>query len=568
MVSTLVVSGWADLHTHPMIHLAFAGKLVHGGPDVGSLLPQDLTCNGPTRATSITHALGSDRPSHGGHDFVNFRCGDELRKMLIHEFQKGNEALETGAFALGAPDFGQWPAWNDITHQKMWFEWVRRARDGGLRVMVALATNNKTLGDAVAGNGDGPTDDKASADLQLTETKAWVNRHPDFMELAFNAADIKRIAQANKIAVVLGVEIDNIGNFNLPALAPLLSNPVVAKDIIAGEIQRLYAAGVRYVIPVHVSDNVFGGAAIYKNDFNTANLRETGHFWSIECANVEDNITHTYTDGYDPLRAVAAFAKLGLDPFRRSGPGPDCPAGQQGKSRGHRNAQGLTHLGVIALKEMMKRGMIVDIDHMSQKTADATLDLAETFGYPIVSGHSGIRGQAGADAENSRTKRHLERISKLHGMFGLGTDGAHRNGWASQYQTAMTYMGYQSADTGKAIYRNGAVAFGTDLNGLVKGPKPGGSNSVTYDASFPKSSSANVGGSKYWDYNTEGVAHYGMMADFVRHVRTAPSNNYTGLGGIPLGVPGSELVDHHLNRNANYFWLMWQRIEARKGSVQ
>ena len=50
----------------------------------------------------------------------------------------------------------------------MWFEWIKRERDGGLRVMVALATNNKTLADAVQGPGDDlPTNDKASADLQI-----------------------------------------------------------------------------------------------------------------------------------------------------------------------------------------------------------------------------------------------------------------------------------------------------------------------------------------------------------------------------------------------------------------
>jgi hypothetical protein len=93
---------------------------------------------------------------------------------------------------------------------------------------------------------------------------------------------------------------------------------------------------------------------------------------------------------------------------------------------------------------------------------------------------------------------------------------------------------------------------------------PGGGNRVVYDASFPKSTS----GSKSWDYNTDGVAHYGMLADFVRDVRTASSNNSTGPGGVPLGVVGSELVDDHLNRSANYFWQMWERIEARKGNVQ
>ena len=46
-----------------------------------------------------------------------------------------------------------------------------------------------------------------------------MGRHADFMEVALSAADVKRIVQANKIAVMLGVEIDNIGNFNLQPVA-------------------------------------------------------------------------------------------------------------------------------------------------------------------------------------------------------------------------------------------------------------------------------------------------------------------------------------------------------------
>jgi microsomal dipeptidase-like Zn-dependent dipeptidase len=544
---TELLSGWVDLHTHPMINLAFGGKLVHGGVDVGSLLPADATCAHNVRATSMAQALGDDRPSHGGWNLVDFPCGDELRKFIIHTFQEANGVLVTNSPALGFPYFNQWPKWNDITHQKMWFEWIRRARDGGLRVMVALATNNKTLADAVAGPGDFATDDRTSADLQLTEIKAFVGRHNDFMEIALGPADIKRIVQANKIAVVLGVEIDNIGNFN--TMPPNLVLPMIP-----AEIQRLYNAGVRYIFPVHVMDNAFGGTAIYKNDFNRANLREAGHFWNIECADVSDDITHTYTEGSEILRDAGAFVKLGLDPFRRSGPGPVCP-------HGHRNALGLTPYGVIAIKEMMKRGMIVDIDHMSQKAADATLTIAESFGYPLVSGHTGIRGQAGSDAENSRTPRQLERLSKLHGMFGLGSDGAHSTQWARLYQTAMLDMGYLNPDSAKANYQNGAISFGTDLNGLVKGPQPGGGNRVVYSASFPMSSSiSNTGIVKAWNYNTEGVAHYGMLADFVKDVRTAPANGSSG-------VVGTELVDKHLFRSADYFWHMWQRIELRKGYV-
>jgi microsomal dipeptidase-like Zn-dependent dipeptidase len=571
-VNAFLLSGWVDLHTHPMINLAFGGKLIHGGVDVGSLLPADASCNKGVRATAIDHALGDDRPSHGGWNLITFPCGDDLRKLLIHEFQQGNAALTTASPAYGFPIFDQWPKWNDITHQKMWFEWIRRARDGGLRVMVALATNNKTLADAmsggspITGTADGATDDKTSGNLQLTEINAFVGRHNDFMEVALGPADVKRIVQANKIAVVLGVELDNLGNFNtLPVAALPLA---AAQALIATEIQRLYDAGARYIFPIHVLDNVFGGTAIYEHGFNTSNLREAGHYWDIECADVSDNITHTYQLGTDALenilKSTVALIKLGIDPFRRPGPPPVCPGGQPGKSFGHRNALGLTQYGVIAVKEMMKRGMIVDIDHMSQKAADATLAIAESFGYPLVSGHTGIRGLAGSDAENSRTPRQMERISRLHGMFGLGSDGAHAFGWAQLYQSAMITMGYLGTDTLKAHYRNGAVSLGTDLNGLVKGPKPGGGNRIKYDASFPISTSI----TKSWDYNTEGVAHYGMLADFVRDVKNAPSNGYMAAGGVPLGVVGAELVDHHLMRSADYFWRMWERIEARKVNVQ
>ena len=309
-------------------------------------------------------------------------------------------------------------------------------------------------------------------------------------------------------------------------------------------------------------DNAFGGTAIYENGFNTTNRREAGHFWAIECAGAADGITHTYSLSTDFWQSAAALVKLGINPFDRPPPPPACPG------TGHRNVRTLTGNGVFAIKEMMRRGMIVDIDHMSTKAADATLAIGKTFGYPIVSGHSGIRvaGKDHSDAENSRTPDQLQKISELHGMFGLGTAGVHAYDWATEYQKAMKVMG--------TSYQSGAVSLGTDLNGFVKGPVMGNEkgarlNRVVYDVasdpnSIPKSKASDSptsGTIRTWDYNTEGVAHYGMLRDFVVDVKTAPA-------GVTTGLPGSELVDKHLNRSANYFWLMWQRIDAKKGSVQ
>ena len=97
--------------------------------------------------------------------------------QVIHALQTANHAVgRAGRRLRQTPSFRDFPVWNDITHQKMYVDWLRRAYDGGLRVMVALAVNNRTLGDATAGPGDYPTDDKSSVDLQIRETKAFVGR--------------------------------------------------------------------------------------------------------------------------------------------------------------------------------------------------------------------------------------------------------------------------------------------------------------------------------------------------------------------------------------------------------
>ena len=39
--------------------------------------------------------------------------------------------------------------------------------------------------------------------------------------------------------------------------------------------------------------------------------------------------------------------------------------------QGSRNSLGLTPKGEIAIRYMMQKGMLIDIDHMSEKSADA-----------------------------------------------------------------------------------------------------------------------------------------------------------------------------------------------------
>src|SRR5688500_2002772 len=170
--------------------------------------------------------------------------------------------------------------------------------------------------------------------------------------------------------------------------------------------------------------------------FNIANRRESGAFWTVGCAGVNDGI------GFRSLN----FPSL-LNPFIPPGFGapptaPDCLCPMPGGPvfTGHvknRTAGVLTSLGALALTTMMKRGMIVDVDHSSIAAVDTALGIAEAVqpggGYPLVSGHSGVRDGGKYNAENARTRTQLRRIGCLQGMFGLGTDGAQAYEWAGEY---------------------------------------------------------------------------------------------------------------------------------------
>jgi len=43
------------------------------------------------------------------------------------------------------------------------------------------------------------------------------------------------------------------------------------------------------------------------------------------------------------------------------------------------------------LEEMMARGIVIDVDHMSEKSTDTALSLVEKYGYPVICSHTWFR---------------------------------------------------------------------------------------------------------------------------------------------------------------------------------
>lgn len=579
--------GYVDLHAHPMSHLGFGRKAMHGAPDVGILMPAgSRNCNAKEfRARSMEEALGNCNSTHGGWGTDN-TCGDYLRAAVIsHALDadfKYNVPFERNAHGdhehAGYPEFKFWPHHTSILHQQMWWEWLKRAHDGGLNVMVALTVNSETL--AAVLNGDAPYDDKSVADVQIDETIKFVGQHPDFMEIAYSSADVRRIVGAGKLAVILGMEVDKIGNFGKPGVR-------TDEAAVRAEIERLYRKGIRYAFPIHLIDNAFGGSAVYEHLFNFANKYQNGYFYRVE-TNPNIGFSAALIEGargvenaliYHLNAALTAVGHLPapcMNDARCMPPpgkvmccgsyqnvvnmfktGPELDA-YNGIKKGHVNSLGLTHLGEVAIREMMKRGIIVDVDHMSEKALRKTLEIAKSIpgGYPLVMGHNGVRPATGGN-ERGAPADVLKTIIQNGGMLGLGTAD-------TTPQHLGQAFGKVDALFPKKTLPLGAVALGTDVNGFEPLPKNGRpeasaaelerQSKAFYEGFFAASpiktkSQKPRGGA--WDYIIDGgVSHYGLMPEFVHDVKDK-----------------NAALHEQLMNSAEYFATMWAKIEAAAQKV-
>ncbi len=515
--------GFADLHTHPMSHLGFGRKAMHGAPDVGMLLAPGTTlgCNqGERRSTTMADALGGNcNATHGGWGVDN-TCGDHIRAAVI------NNALDSSFWHIvglernlhndhvhdGYPALDFWPHHSSILHQQMWWEWLKRAHQGGLRVIVALTVNSETLGDVL--NGDAPYDDKTVADVQIAETIRFVNQHNrrvnsavkpehDFMEIAYSAADAERIVRENRLAVILGMEVDKIGNFGKPGVK-------TDEAAVRAEIRRLHAKGVRYAFPIHLIDNAFGGTAVYKVLFNYANYNQNGRYFSV--AQSPDGLVTSRADfvSSDPgvdtiasagfyamLQAVGAMPAPCFNDLLKCQPFPPgavrCCGSYEKITRilrptaqfdaykrippGHANSQGLTPLGEAAIDEMMKLGMIIDVDHMSERSMRETVEIAKGVdgGYPLVMGHNGVRRRA-TDPDEKVSERSapadiVRQLARLGGMMGQGTAHTNPANFVADYKDTLSEFRREVGDA-PAV---GLVGLGTDVNGFEPLPHRGAS---------------------------------------------------------------------------------------------
>lgn len=564
--------GSIDTHTHPAAHIGFGNRLFHGEP-VGNISKALTDCeisHGADILRTLTSSSG-ERIS-----------GNIIRNAVAGAFDPGHRlgVMDPGN-TWGSSDqtLAYWPLYNTKLHQQMWKDWLKRAYDGGLRMIVALTVHSQVF--ARISEGTRPDDDKSVGDRQIAYIKDVIAPAcRDWMEIAYSPADMRRIMLSNKLAVILGSELDNIGNFD--------GKKAPTEAEVRAEIRRLYNNGLRYMFPVHLLNNGLGGTAIKSDIFNLATKFNTGRPFDVELRDYKDGFSEyklkakfdvlsdvpaTLIDAnnkavaYGGLTGLAApvvvpavapavlpfiplITTAGTTVVGMAAPlipvlagvavnkwtnewgisldvipvGNNYPSYPWKRYAGHINRQGLTTAGEIAVNEMMRLGMMIDIDHAGRKTVDAYFNMAFAVtggGYPLNSGHNQFTETRWTEAqllpeaydlstvegrklytnhynhiaekianENDRKPDELMKIKQLGGMMGVGISGANVNAVntvlpASARRQIVSTVANDNPGSSKSAAQlllyaiekmNGSgVCFGTDINGFagLVGPRFG-----------------------------------------------------------------------------------------------
>lgn len=416
---------------------------------------------------------------------------------------------------VGWPTFGYWPGPTRQAEEGTYYKSVERAWLGGLRVLVVLFVDNEALCDTMTIRDPAPPafcNDMDSVRLQnqdLEDFEDYVDAQSGgpgkgWLRIVTTPARARKVIDQGKLAVVKGIELSRI----LDCGQTVESDPEPQCDeahVDAG-LDELEDMGITSFFPVHKFDNAFGGTKMDSGAIapivNAGNFYKTQHFWNVQqCTGPgEDREQATVPLATDVAQLIY---NLGLLPPTVSipiyGPPPHC------------NQRGLTSIGAGLINKMIDRNFIIEVDHMDEVTADSTMDIVEARQYPgVINSHS--------DWSSDPT---IQRIRAVGGAAGFN----------------------KSPTTGTGL--------GSDINGLSSQPGPG-----PIPIQYPFRSRDRTMyfdreryGDRTFDFNTDGVATYGLWIDWIEARRAA----------------GQEGRLQALFRSAQDYLRMWEAATRHQG---
>lgn len=488
------VRGFVDAHDHIMSNEGFGGRLI---------------CGKPFSEQGVADAL-KDCPEHYPDGSL----------AIFDMITKGGDGKHD---PNGWPTFKDWPAHDSLTHQQNYYAGIERAWRAGQRVLVNdLVTNGVIC--SVYFFKDRSCDEmtairleaKKSYDMQAFIDKMYGGPGKGWFRIVTDSAQAREVIKQGKLAVVLGVETSEPFGCK-----QILDKAQCSKEDIDRGLDELHQLGVSSMFLCHKFDNALCGVRFDSGALGTAinvgQFLSTGTFWKTEtCRGPQHD---------NPIGNAAA-----PEAEKRLPAGTSVPTYS---SDAQCNTRGLTDLGAYAVRGMMKRHMMLELDHMSVKAADQAFDILESESYPgAISSHSWM------------DLGWTERLYKL-------------GGFAAQYMSASGAFSAEAkrTDALREKYKVG-YGYGTDMNGVGGWPAPRGANTPN-PVKYPYRSTdggslidKQTTGERTWDFNTDGGAHYGMVPDWIEDIRI---------------VGGQGVVDD-LFSGAESYLRTWAKTEQHKST--
>jgi hypothetical protein len=547
------VFGFVETHSHLFTNLAFGGGGVFHGA--------------PFHPLGVEHALPDCELSHGEEgrrDFMGYGFDSGGIVSLVPSLVAGELPSKTHE-TEGYPEFTSWPdAWRSSTHQVQYYKWIERAHKAGLRLLVQHATTQETVCQLVVGIGAQPKrydcNDMVAVDRIIEQTYG-LERYIDalsggpgkgWFRIVFSPADAREEILAGNLAVVLGIETSDLFNC---FLVPLGEYDKCGEADVVDRLEDYFERGVRVLFPVHKMDNAFSAGDGDRRVSDIGNFAHTGHYSNfVQCP--EEFLG--FDGGFD--RGGVTFSALNQPRAVYDSPPPvdvsgfaDDPLGfllqsasllSGGPLEGeYCQNHGLTPLGEFLILEMMKRGMIIEVDHFPRKSYQRAYELLAENDYPAVGTHG---------RNNNGMLYELGGVSKSN--FGRCRTADAPATMDDGFQARIQLMRETGAFPGEG--------FGFDLNGFAGAPGPRfGENSVCDEPqtdegiTYPFTSYAGDitferprVGNRELDFNTEGMVHLGLVAELIEDVRRD-------------GVTDEELEP--LFKSAEAYLRAWEKAEAR-----
>lgn len=125
----------------------------------------------------------------------------------------------------------------------------------------------------------------------------------------------------------------------------------------------------------------------------------------------------------------------------------------------HEGKGGLTSFGKDAMHLCAELGIITDISHASEKSADDIIDIAAFHGMPVIASHSCAYG-VHKHSRNIRDE-HLKAVADSGGIVGVNLYPPHLTGTSASLKDAVNHISYFVHTAGED-----KVALGCDFDGM------------------------------------------------------------------------------------------------------